>query len=96
MNMRTPSDLDRSISLLLGFILIETGRHLPWEPLMWVGIPVFLAGLVIMGRNIWTGCQQKTLTGWRLGLKICGLVLGLCYVTISVVVALGVESINIS
>ena len=82
--------------LLVGYILLSAGNLFSWKPLIWIGIPILLIGIVGIAKDIWTGCQQKTLTGWRLGLKICGLVLGLCYVTISVVLALGVESINIS
>lgn len=82
--------------LLVGYILLSAGNLFSWKPLIWIGIPILLIGIVGMAKDIWTGCQQKTLTGWRLGLKMCGLILGLCYVTISVVVALGVESINIS
>lgn len=82
--------------LLVGYILLSAGNLFSWKPLIWIGIPILLIGIVGMAKDIWTGCQQKTLTSWRLGLKICGLVLGILLLIVSVMVAFGVGCIHLS
>lgn len=71
--------------LLLGYILMEAGSRFLWQPLIWIGIPVFFIGLLVFGKCTWTRWRNKTLSGWRLWLKIFVLLTGIIYFAISVI-----------
>ncbi|MBQ3624805.1 MAG: hypothetical protein II950_05230 [Prevotella sp.] len=81
---------------ILGYVFIKAGDYCSWKPLIWIGITIFLLGLGALGWDTLVGWRKKTLTGWRLGLKICGLVLGILLLISSVMVTSGVEYLHLS
>ena len=68
--------------IILGYILLRASKHFSWEPLTWIGIPVFLIGLVFTVKNTWTGWRSKTLTGRWFWLRLFLLFVSILYLII--------------